>query len=79
MNDKLLSMLVADDETLIRKKVRLMLGSAYYIEETDTAAGALSAIEKDYDVILLDIMFPDGSGIDVCHKIKERNKYCTVI
>jgi signal transduction histidine kinase len=79
MKDTLLSMLVADDETLIRKKVRLMLGTAYCIEETDTASGALSAIDKGYDVVLLDIMFPDGSGIDVCQKIKERNKYCTVI
>ncbi len=79
MKDKLLSMLVADDEILIRKKIRLMLGTAYCIEETGTAAGALSAIGKDYDVILLDIMFPDGSGIDVCQKIKERDKYCAVI
>jgi len=72
-------MLVADDEMLIRKKLRLMLENSYRIQETETAAGALSAIGKDYDIFLLDIMFPDGNGIDVCRRLKEHDKYCTVI
>ncbi len=75
----LLSMLIADDEILIRKKVRLMLENCYRIHETDTAAGTLSAIGEGYDIVLLDIMFPDGNGIDVCRKLKEYDKYCTVI
>ena len=72
-------MLVADDEILIRKKVRLMLENSYRIQETDTAAGALSAIGNDYDIVLLDIVFPDGNGIEVCRKLKEHDKYNTVI
>jgi signal transduction histidine kinase len=72
-------MLIADDETLIRKRVRLMLGDKYRIDEVGTAREALTAMHKDYDVIFLDIMFPDGNGLDVCRQLKEKNQYSTII
>ncbi|MDQ1239317.1 MAG: hypothetical protein QG577_1503 [Thermodesulfobacteriota bacterium] len=72
-------MLIADDETLIRKRVRLMLGDKYRIDEVETASEALTATHKNYDVIFLDIMFPDGNGLDVCRQLKERDEYSTII
>ena len=35
-------------------------------------------IEKDYDLIILDVNLPDGSGFDLCSEIKEQ-KYCNYI
>lgn len=72
-------MLIADDEPLMRKRVRLMLGDRYRIEEVETAEQALERIEKNYDVLFLDIMFPDGNGLDVCRQWKDRHKYATII
>ena len=31
-------------------------------------------IEKDYDLIILDVNLPDGSGFDLCSEIRLKNK-----
>ena len=40
---------------------------------------ARRAVEKGFDAILLDIMFPDGNGIEICRETKERDPHGTVI
>jgi two-component system response regulator RegX3 len=40
-----------------------------------TAADALTAAEEQMpDLVLLDVMLPDGSGYDVCRALRERSK-----
>jgi len=78
MSDRL-SLLVADDEAMIRSRVRMMLGRHWRIDEAATAEAARSASVEDYDAVLLDIVFPDGDGIDVCREIKERHPHSTVV
>jgi len=79
MQGVLLSMLIADDEPLMRKRVRLMLGDSYRIEEVETATEALGRINGNYDVLFLDVMFPDGNGLDVCRQWKDCHEYATII
>lgn len=74
-----LSLLLADDEDIIRKRVGLMLGSEFDIEEAINAKQAVEASTKGFDVILLDIMFPDGNGVDICRTIKQANPHSTVV
>lgn len=74
-----LHLLVADDEPIIRRKICLMLQDKFRIDQADTASLAREAAKKDYDAILLDIMFPDGNGIDICKEIKEREPHSTVL
>lgn len=74
-----LSVLLADDETIIRKKVHMMLGDRFSIHEVATAHCAFQTANKGYDVILLDIVFPDGNGLDVCRKVKQADPYLTVV
>lgn len=74
-----LHLLVADDEPIIRRKICLMLQGNFRIDQADTALLAREAAKKDYDAILLDIMFPDGNGIDICKEIKERDPHSTVL
>jgi signal transduction histidine kinase len=78
MKDKL-SLLIADDEPLVRGKVKMMLGRVFRLTEAETAQSARIEAEKDYDAILLDIVFPDGTGIEVCREIKERDPHATVV
>lgn len=74
-----LSVLVADDEPIIRRKVCMMLGDKFHVRQAGTARAARDAAETGCDAMLLDIMFPDGNGIDVCREIKERNPHSTVV
>ena len=65
--------LVVDDEKLIVKGIRFSLeqdgmevGCAYDGEE------ALECIHnKDYDIVLLDLMLPKLSGMEVCQQVRE--------
>ncbi|MEO2509343.1 response regulator transcription factor [Clostridium paraputrificum] len=36
-------------------------------------------IEKDYDLIILDVNLPDGSGFDLCSEIRLKNKSTAII
>jgi signal transduction histidine kinase len=78
MSDRL-SLLVADDEAIIRRKVCMMLGDKFKIDQVSTARSAREAALKDYDAVLLDVMFPDGNGIEICSEIKKRDPHATVI
>jgi signal transduction histidine kinase len=78
MKDRL-SILVADDEELIRRRVCLMLESGFSVEEAGTADSARKAARKGHDAVLLDIVFPDGNGIELCREIKDRDPHSTVV
>jgi signal transduction histidine kinase len=78
MSDRL-RVLLADDEPLIRSKVVMMLGDKFHIHEAPTAEDARAAFDRPFDAILMDIVFPDGNGIDLCREIKQRDPHSTVV
>lgn len=65
--------LLVDDEPLILKGLRFSLQQEGY--EIDQAADGEEAISKilhnTYDLILLDVMLPKLSGIEVCQRVRE--------
>jgi two-component system response regulator ResD len=67
------TILIVDDEERIRRLLRMYLERENYtIEEAENGEDALSmALEKDYDLILLDLMLPGMSGEDVCERLRE--------
>ena len=64
--------LVVDDDDALREMVGLVLNAAGY--HTVFAADGLSAVEvfksEEPDLVLLDIMLPGQSGIEVCKQIR---------
>ena len=65
--------LVVDDEKMIVKGIRFSLLQDGY--EVDTAYDGAEALQKasenQYDIILLDVMLPKLSGLDVLQQIRE--------
>lgn len=65
-------LLIVDDEVGIRSLIRMTLESQHYdIEEAKDAKEALELgrLWKP-DLVLLDVMLPDGSGFEVCRQLK---------
>jgi two-component system phosphate regulon response regulator PhoB len=65
------SVLIVDDEDGIRSLVRMTLDD-YDIDEAASVAEALEAASRRrFDLFLLDVMLPDGSGFELCRALKQ--------
>ena len=65
-------LLIVDDEDGVRSLVRMTLESdSYEILEARRGDDALSLVREHLpDLVLLDVMLPDISGVEVCRKLK---------
>ncbi len=73
--------LVVDDEADIRESLETLLDlEGYSVEMAVDAGDAWRRLEKNsYDLILLDLMMPDRSGMDLLHDIRATDKDTPVI
>lgn len=68
-----MTILIVDDEERIRRLLRMYLEKeGYMIDEAEDGETALrKAKEKDYELILLDVMLPGMDGIEVCSRLRQ--------
>ncbi len=68
--------LVVDDEPEITRALRTILtGHGYQPTVAATAAEGLDLLDRRHpDVVLLDLMLPDGTGLDVMRHVRGRQK-----
>jgi len=77
--------LLADDSALVRKGVATLLASSrrrpiQVAAEVARAAEVVDAcLQHRPDVVLLDVRFPDGSGLDACRQLTQRMPGARVI
>lgn len=76
-----MKILIIEDEPSLRELMqRTLEKERYVVEVAGTYSQALQKIEDyNYDCILLDIMLPDGSGMDLLDRFKALSKQGNVI
>jgi two-component system, OmpR family, response regulator RegX3 len=67
--------LVVDDEPAIREAVGYALGrEGFEVAEAASGREALQAVRQtQFDVVVLDLMLPELSGLDVCREIRRES------
>ncbi|WGX76591.1 response regulator transcription factor [Paraclostridium bifermentans] len=72
--------LIIEDEKNISSFVKMELEFEGYITQVieDGKQGLDEAINKDYDLILLDLMLPSLNGIEICRRLK-KEKHTPII
>ncbi|AZA52444.1 response regulator transcription factor [Chryseobacterium sp. G0201] len=76
-----MKILIIEDEPELRNVVQSFLEAEHFIVEyaEDYQSGLEKIISYEYDCILLDIMLPDGNGMDLLKEIKNMHKKDPVI
>jgi len=76
-----MKILIVEDEQGLREVIRESLEKEKYLVETahDYTSGIDKIGSYDYDCVLIDIMLPNGSGLDLVRELKNLNKKEAVI
>ena len=66
-------LVVDDDEQVLRTSARILAGDGHLV---DTAGSVQTAVDRlaggDYDVVVTDMLFPGGSGVDLMVEVRSR-------
>ncbi len=67
-------LLVEDEEGLILTLTDRLLSEGFEVTSAaDGEMGFSRALEKNFDLIILDIMLPKKNGLDVCRNLRQKN------
>ena len=68
------NVLVVEDEEILRNALEVRLRAEGYAVDTaaDGEEGLQKATERPFDLIVLDIMLPYRSGLDICRTIRQK-------
>ncbi len=74
-------LLVVDDEQKIREIIsKYAQFEGYSVEEAPDGMTAIDMFkEKDYDLVILDVMLPDLDGFSVCRELRKKISRTPVI
>ena len=74
------NLLIVDDDESVRDSFRLALQDDYDLTFAEDAKTTLKVLKSQiFDLCLLDIMLPDGSGLDLLKQVKRRDESIDVI
>ena len=83
MSVKRIRVLMVDDHTVVRNGIRMMLETIPDIEIAGEAASVAETLllvqQQSFDVVLLDIELPDGSGLDLLKILHENHPEIAVL
>jgi len=73
--------LVIEDESRVAELLQRGLEeSEHSVRIADSVSNGLNAfIRESFDIVVSDVMLPDGSGFELCRKIRERNETIPIL
>jgi two-component system KDP operon response regulator KdpE len=72
--------LIVDDDPNLRDMVSIVLHDDYEVESAATGQAAIEQIGKQApDLVILDVMLPDMSGLDVLRALREDSSVCVLM
>jgi DNA-binding response OmpR family regulator len=73
-------LLVEDDVELGELIVRLLTPQAMDVQRVETLAQARAALAvQGFEALVLDIMLPDGNGLDLCREVRQQHSALPVL
>ena len=80
MSDKKRILIIEDEEDIQKILKTNLEASGFDVIATTLAEEGFKLFqEKSPDVIILDVMLPDGNGFDLCQRIKEVDEFSKII
>lgn len=80
LNDRHVSVLHVEDEPDLFPVIRAMLGDQFHFDTASTLAEARARIAlQQFDVVLLDLGLPDGSGWDLLPEIRKQQPQTRIV
>ncbi len=70
-------LLVEDDQGIATQLVRGLSRGGYHVDHVMTGSEALARSQAD--VVLLDLELPDGDGVQVCRRLRERTGAAIIV
>ncbi|MEA3523720.1 MAG: response regulator [Campylobacterota bacterium] len=71
--------IIDDEKDILEMLSRFLTKKKYQVATYQNPLNALSSLDKDTDVVLLDIMMPQMNGLDVLPKLQEKHPKLKVI
>ena len=72
-------LLVEDETSIVEPLVAALQSEGFETEVAGTVAEALELARREPDLVLLDLMLPDGSGFDVCRELRKDSRVPIII
>lgn len=72
-------LIVEDERGLVITLRDRLTREGYGVEVAGTPEVALELVDRNFDLVLLDVMLPGGSGVDVCSQMRARGLTTPVI
>ena len=76
-----MTILIIEDEQKVASFIKKGLEEQQFTVEveSDGEAGLKAALDKDYDIIILDILLPGLNGRDICRKLRQAQVWTPII
>ncbi|MBN2710887.1 MAG: response regulator [Planctomycetes bacterium] len=74
------SILIVEDEKTVSNLYRVILKDEYEVEIAGDTKEAYAALEKkSYDLVILDLMLPGGSGAEIAVELRKHHRRTCII